>query len=97
MYDLHKVFENNVLEIDENVTIIEDPFLYTKEFKNVAAYRQLLNQIITQINEEETLPLSEAHRLIALNPGFWQAYFWAGRIAFSNQNIRKLPRFLKPH
>lgn len=95
MYDLHKVFENNVLEIDENVTTAEDPFLYTKEFKNVAAYRQLLNQIITQINEEETLPLSEAHRLIALNPGFWQAYFWAGRIAFSNQKYQEASAFFE--
>lgn len=95
MYDLHKVFENNVLEIDENVTTAEDPFLYTKEFKNVAAYRQLLNQIITQINEEETLPLSEAHRLIALNPGFWQAYFWAGRIAFSNQKYQEAAAFFE--
>ena len=95
MYDLHNVFENNVLEINKAASIPEDPFIYTKAFQNVSKYRELLNQVITQINNGEILPLSEGHQLIALNSGFWQAYFWAGRIAFANQKYQQASGFFE--
>lgn len=95
MYDLHNVFENNILEINKAASIPEDPFLYTKAFQNVGKYRERLNQVITQINNGEILPLSEAHRLTTLNPEFWQAYFWAGRIAFSSQKYQEAADFFE--
>ena len=95
MYDLHNVVENNSLKTVKEAVVAEDTFLHTKEFQNVLEYRLLLKQLIEQINAEETVPLSEAHRLTTLNPEFWQAYFWAGRIAFSSQKYQKAVDFFE--
>jgi len=82
MYDLNEVFYKNNIVPDESQCIPEDPFMYSETFLHIKSYRELLKQVITTINSQEIIPLSVGKQLIAYNPHFWEAHFWAGRIAF---------------
>lgn len=85
LYDLNDVFSGNENIFSSN-SISEDPFIKSDEFKNLALYRKLLNELIAQYSAKETIPLHKGTQLIAYNPEFWEAYYWAGKIAFEHEN-----------
>ncbi|MDQ3049392.1 MAG: C45 family peptidase [Bacteroidota bacterium] len=82
-YDLRKIFAMNGLianmELsDSSETIAADSFLLTKSYTDFVAFRELKN---TAANGENI----DTDQLIALNPGYYQAYVLAGDYSFERK------------
>ena len=77
-YDLNKVFSQDVAlqsskEITEaNLTIPEDPFLRSAEYRNFNCYKSLLSKI--KQNPDLVLSKAEADKFINYNPEFYLVY-----------------------
>lgn len=84
MYDLNKVFQSNDISPIKGKEIPQDAFIHSIEYQKLNSYRILLKHVKATINSEDVIPLSVAKQLIENNQEYWEAYFWAGRIAFKN-------------
>lgn len=82
MYDLNEVFLKNTISPISTGVIREDTLIKTNEFKNLQRYRSQLKEVINKINTKEIIPLSTGQQLVKYNPSFWEAHYWAGRIAY---------------
>lgn len=94
-YDLNQVFNSDEIPLNTNDLIAEDPFLHTQDFADVQEYRTLLKEVIPKINKQEPISLSDAKRLVRLNPEYGEAYFWAGRIAFQQEAFHEALTFFE--
>lgn len=84
-YDLDEIFSNK----KNNPTtsslsspkgnISEDPFVYSKEFKDYEEYRILERKVETAIRNKEHLPLETIAELENKNPEYWKAYYLIGK------------------
>src|SRR5690606_6097475 len=92
-YDLDEVFEEmeNSKQKDhifeEELTIPEDEFVHSTEFKNYLEFKFKLKEIHTKIENKENVSDEELTKFIQLNPEFWLAYFTVGEYYFENNNF----------
>src|SRR5690606_38707776 len=70
----------------EDLTIPEDGFLSTQEFKNYRDYRTLIDEILLKNYEVRE---SEILRLISLNPDNWKSSAVAGEYYYKNKEYKK--------
>lgn len=91
-YDLNTVFN----ESDDNssqgtlsnqaLTIDKDPFFETEAYRNYETYRTLEQKIKSAFKNNEPINENELHKLSALNPKYWKAYYLAGLYFYENKN-----------
>tara|TARA_R110002051_G_scaffold324635_1_gene422847 strand:+ start:39688 stop:41355 length:1668 start_codon:yes stop_codon:yes gene_type:complete len=79
-YNLNDVFENPNKELLSNtlLTIEKDSFQFSEAFKNYETYRRLRAQVISAINEKNTLDPIIISDLQKTNPEYWEAYYLVG-------------------
>jgi hypothetical protein len=92
-YDLNKVFALKGMKkdreiIDSNLTIAADPFLKTKAYRDLVAYRNILERI----SDDKKV---NADSLIITNPNYYNAYVAAGDYSFKQQQFKKARGYYK--
>lgn len=87
-YDLNTVFknvENNAQKVtlaEENLTISEDPFQYSRAYQDYQEYRRLKNKVVMAITNDEHLEQSLLKELQRYNPEYWEAHYLVGRYQY---------------
>jgi isopenicillin-N N-acyltransferase like protein len=84
-YDLNKVFaeaanvNSNQVLYDTLYTIAADSFVYSAEWKNFLAYRDMKNEIKKALKVESSLLTKtfDASKIVSLNPEYWESHYWA--------------------
>ena len=89
-YDLNEVFKNpNKKSLaNTNLNIEKDDFQFTKAFKNYEAYRKLRAEVLSDIDDNETITSSTLLELQSLNPEYWEAYFIVGKYNYEKGYYR---------
>lgn len=92
-YDLNTVFALKGMKkdqeiIDSSLTIAADPFLKTKAYRDLVAYRNIL----ARISEGQKV---DADSLIITNPNYYNAYVSAGDYLFRQQQFEKARSYYK--
>src|SRR5690606_13432950 len=94
-YDLDEVFdkmkslkEPNSVAVD-SLTIPEDEFMYSKEFKNYMEFKKQLILIHSKIENKESVSDEDLLNFIELNPEYWLSYFTVGEYYFHQKNYQK--------
>lgn len=80
-YDLNEVFKNPTKKSLSNtkLNIEKDDFQFTETYQNYEAYRILRRQVLSSINNDETIESSRLLELQALNSDYWEAYYLVGK------------------
>ena len=92
VYDLNEVFNTsfgNTSVASEDLTIAEDPFAQTEEFKNYQDYRKLERMVEAAIESKTTLEAEVLSALREKNPNYWKAHYLAGRYYYQNKDYRE--------
>lgn len=92
-YDLEDAFskfqygiiDKSVAVTEENIA--ESDFIHTKQFQEYEEFRKLEIQVKEQLSNKIAVPEASAERLVNLNPDFWEAWFLAGKVYFSNADF----------
>lgn len=90
-YDLNEVFKNrsgNPSEISiakEELTVAEDAFVKTTDFKNYETYRILERKVEAAIENDSLLSSETLSELQTLNPEFWKSYYLAGKYYYEHK------------
>jgi len=98
-YDLDAIFENSFSVTSsfekETLTIPEDSFIYSHEYKNYERYRLYDRKIDTVLNDKKlTLSVKELSDYIHLNPKLWIPHFKVGKYYYQHKEYAKaLPYF----
>lgn len=84
-YDLNEIFKNPTQNslADTALNIEEDGFQYTEAYKNYQAYRQLRQEVLTVIDNNDTIDLEKLLELEKLNPEYWEAYYLIGKYYYN--------------
>jgi hypothetical protein len=79
-YDLNEIFKNPTKTALANtaLNIEEDPFQYTEAYKNYQTYRHLRHEVLTVIDNNDTIDLEKLLQLEKLNPEYWESYYIIG-------------------
>lgn len=94
-YDLNKVFagaemvRKNEVVYEASLTIEADTFLKTNDWQNFLAYRDLKQEIKQHIKAKQFGIDAKAQSIIAANPEYWEAYFWAAEYERAKGNKQK--------
>lgn len=93
-YDLNEIFSDERLKSGTfsrpDLTIAEDPFAGSQEFKNYEEYRKLSSQIESAADDKEKRIGEEAMaHYQSLNPDFWLVYYQAGRYYFNHKDYSR--------
>lgn len=94
-YDLNKVFANaqmvqkNEVIYEADLTIDADTFLNSQEWKNYLVYRDLKQEIKQHIKLKNFSIDEKTKNIIAANPEYWEAYFWAAEYERAQGNKEK--------
>ncbi len=97
-YDLNKAFSDSanyktMIHID-SLTIPEDPFLQTQEFKNSLQYRKGVKKINLAIKNKETIEDAYLQKFITSNPKFFHVYKTVGDYyASQNKNTKAIESY----
>ncbi len=94
-YDLDEVFskfENglvngSVADIENNIP--ESKFIQTEAFRDYEEFRKLEIQVKQDLAKNKPVSLSDAERLVRLNPNFWEAWFLAGQVYYQQENYKQ--------
>lgn len=98
-YDLDDVFDESFSFADsfekEKLTIAEDPFMYSQEYKNYESFRVYDRKIDTVLNNKKSiLSEKELSNYIHLNPELWIPHFKVGKYYYQKKQYAKaLPYF----
>jgi len=98
-YDLDDVFKDSFSKTSsfekETLTIAEDSFMYSQEYKNYEIYRVHDRKIEAVLNNKKfTLSEKELSDYIHLNPELWIPYFKVGKYYYQKKQYAKaLPYF----
>jgi len=98
-YDLDVIFNDSFSVTSsfekETLTIAEDSFMYSQEYKNYEAYRVFDRKIeVVLNNKKELLSAKELSDYIHLNPDLWIPHFKVGKYYFQKKQYAKaLPYF----
>lgn len=83
-YDLYNVFaeaenmNSNKLLYDTLYTIPADSFIYSAEWENFMAYRDLKNEIKKLLKQPAASQTKiDVSKIESLNPEYWEAHYWA--------------------
>jgi tetratricopeptide (TPR) repeat protein len=83
-YDLNNVFaeaenmNSNKLLYDTLYTIPADSFIYSAEWGNFMAYRDLKNEIKKLLKQPAASQTKiDVSKIESLNPEYWEAHYWA--------------------
>ncbi len=94
-YDLDEVFdkmenltEPNSIAVD-SLTIPEDQFLNSEEFKNYMEFKKELKSIHSKIESKEPVSDENLLNFIELNPEYWVSYFTVGEYYFHQKKYKK--------
>ncbi len=94
-YDLDEVFDkmhnlksNQKMMID-SLTIPEDEFVHSAEFKNYLEFKLELKKIHLKIENKQRISDEELNAFIQLNPEFWLGHFTVGEYYFEQKNYDK--------
>lgn len=88
-YDLNNVFKNvennpeKTTLAEENLTIPEDFFQYSRAYRDYQKYRKLKNKVLIAISNEQHLEQSLLKELQHYNPEYWEAYYLVGRYQYA--------------
>ncbi|HLV24115.1 MAG TPA: C45 family peptidase [Moheibacter sp.] len=100
-YDLDEVFDKfqsgefkNSVAID-SLTIPEDDFLYSKEFREYKNFKDLLYSIQLKIDNKEFISENDLERLINLNMEYWLSYFTVAEYYFGQNSFAKALKYYK--
>ncbi|WP_339695478.1 C45 family peptidase [uncultured Marixanthomonas sp.] len=93
-YDLNAVFNEDRKFSgqpisEENLTIAEDPFVHSQEFKDYEAYRILEGKVETALEEESEIGAAQLMNLQSLNPEYWKAHFLVGKYYYEHKQYEK--------
>ncbi|RFN59584.1 C45 family autoproteolytic acyltransferase/hydolase [Marixanthomonas ophiurae] len=93
-YDLNKIFNENRRFSsqpisEENLTIAEDSFAVSQEFKDYEAYRILERRVEEALEEETEIGAAQLMKLQSLNPEYWKAYFLSGKYYYEHTQYEK--------
>lgn len=94
-YDLNKVFRKfeskdyQLVIQEEDLAIEKSPFLKTQAYKNYEEYRTLRHIILSKINTKQQIEDKTLNKFIALNPDFWEVYYWVGEYYFRHKMYAK--------
>lgn len=94
-YDLDEVFESMKISNEfpklhmDSLTIPEDEFVYSQEFKNYQEFKTRLKILQKIIQNKEQIAEKELLNFTALNPEFWLTHFTVGEYYFSQKNYEK--------
>ena len=90
VYDLNDVFKNSNKKLfaNTNLNIEKDDFQFTKAFNNYEAYRKLRAEVLSDIDDNETITSSTLLKLQSLNPEYWEAYFIVGKYNYEKGYYR---------
>lgn len=90
-YDLNEVFRNRegnpamVSVSNTKGNIAEDPFVYSKEYKDYEEYRILERKVENSIAEKESISPETILALQQKNPDYWKAYYLTGKYYFGKK------------
>lgn len=87
-YDLDEVFTNregnpatkSISNSKGNIS--EDPFIYSKAYKDYEEYRILEREVEAAIENGETISTEKISELQQKNPEYWKAYYLVGKYYF---------------
>ncbi|HAV53640.1 MAG TPA: acyl-CoA--6-aminopenicillanic acid acyl-transferase, partial [Aequorivita sp.] len=87
-YDLNEIFKNregnpatkSISNAMENIS--EDPFVYSKEYKDYEEYRVLEREAEAAIENGETISAEKLSELQQKNPEYWKVYYLTGKYYF---------------
>ena len=92
-YNLDEIFNKptpaSKILSDQNLTIEEDPFLYSKAYKNYERYRVLERKIEAAIKNKTKVTDAHTNLLAETNPEYWKAYYLAGVYFYDNKMFSK--------
>jgi len=94
-YDLDEVFdkmknmETPASVAIDSLTIPEDEFLHSAEFKNYMEFKKQLKSIHSKTENKESVSEEDLLHFIELNPEFWLSYFTVGEYYFHQKNYEK--------
>ncbi len=79
-YDLNEIFKSPTKNSLANtiLNIEEDPFQYTEAYKNYQTYRHLRHEVLTSIDNNDTIDLEKLLQLEKLNLEYWESYYIVG-------------------
>ena len=92
-YDLNQIFNENK---DENsfesfehadLSIAEDPFLETDEYKKYEQFRIEDAKMDSALNEKKIIDANQIKEYQSLNPYFWVVYYKAGLYFYNNKDF----------
>jgi len=98
-YDLDAIFSDSFSSSNsfekEKLTIAEDPFMYSQEYKNYEAYRVYDRKIdVVLKNKKSVLSAKELSDYIHLNSDLWIPHFKVGKYYYQKKQYAKaLPYF----
>lgn len=94
-YDLDEVFEkmknlkqNETVSID-TLTILEDEFVDSQEFKDYEKFKRELKFFHNQIESNAKISDDYLTNFIELNPNYWLAYYEVGEYYFAKNEFQK--------
>ncbi|OAD91828.1 acyl-CoA--6-aminopenicillanic acid acyl-transferase [Aequorivita soesokkakensis] len=87
-YDLNEIFKNregnpatkSISNAMENIS--EDPFVYSKAYKDYEEYRILEREVEAAIENKKTISAEKLSELQQKNPEYWKAYYLTGKYYF---------------
>ncbi|GGG45077.1 acyl-CoA--6-aminopenicillanic acid acyl-transferase [Christiangramia forsetii] len=93
-YDLDEVFARfekrlvaeSVADVENNIP--ESDFIEMKAFQNYEEFRKLERDVKEQLINKISISEEKAQSLIQLNPDFWEAWYLAGKIYYSNEDYK---------
>jgi len=94
-YDLDEVFDKmkNLKEPKsvavDSLTIPEDDFMYSEEFRNYIEFKKQLKTIYSKNENKEFISDEDLLNFIKLNPEYWLSYFTVGEYYFHHKNYKK--------
>lgn len=94
-YDLRKAFEKFEKGNDGKSVVLsseiipEDPFIYSRSFKDYEDFRKLKNEVQIAVISGETTTEEKLRHLLTLNPNYWEGYYLAGEYYYRNKDFRK--------
>jgi tetratricopeptide (TPR) repeat protein len=71
----------------EELTIAEDSFVNTSDFKDYEAYRILERKVGAALRNETLVSPSELSELQNLNPDYWKSHYLAGKYYYEHKNF----------
>ncbi|QQX77884.1 MULTISPECIES: C45 family autoproteolytic acyltransferase/hydolase [Aequorivita] len=90
-YDLNEIFKNregnpatkSISNAMENIS--EDPFVYSKAYKDYEEYRILEREVEAAIENKKTISAEKLTALQQKNPEYWKAYYLTGKYYFEKK------------